>query len=52
MQDSYSKKMFSGRAMSIRIIGDPGNQRPDKWTSTFYVYIHAGVGGESVGLDW
>ena len=22
-----------GRAMPIRIIGDPGNQRPDKWSS-------------------
>jgi len=26
--------MFSGRAKLIRIIGDPDNQRPDKWSST------------------
>ena len=30
----YSKKMFTRRAKSIRIIGDPGNQLPDKWSST------------------
>ena len=28
--------MVTGRAKPIRIIGDPGNQRPDKWGSTVY----------------
>jgi hypothetical protein len=27
-------KMFTRRAKSIRIIGDPDNQLPDKWSST------------------
>jgi hypothetical protein len=26
--------MFTGRAKPIRIIGNPDNQRPDKWSST------------------
>jgi hypothetical protein len=26
--------MVTGRAKSGRIIGDPDNQRPDKWSST------------------
>jgi hypothetical protein len=38
MQNSYSKKMFSGRAKQIRIIGDPDNQRPDKWSSTVFQF--------------
>jgi len=29
-----SKKMFTRRAKPIRIIGDPDNERPDKWSST------------------
>jgi len=36
MQYSYSKKMFSGRAKQIRIIGDTDNQRPDKGSSTVF----------------
>jgi hypothetical protein len=27
--------------MSIRIIGDPDNQRPDKWSSTVFIKWHA-----------
>jgi hypothetical protein len=34
MQYSYSKKMFTGRAETIWIIGDPDNQLPYKWSST------------------
>ena len=34
MQYYYSKKMFTRRAKLIRIIGDPDNQGPDKWSST------------------
>ena len=34
VQYSYSKKMFTRRAKPFRIIGDPDNQRPDKWSST------------------
>ena len=33
MQYNYSKEMFTGRTKPIRIIGDPNNQRPDKWSS-------------------
>ena len=33
MYYNYSKKMFTGRAEPIRIIGEPDNQRPDKWSS-------------------
>ena len=39
MQYNYSKKMFSRRAKPIRIIGNPDNQRPDKWSYTAIVYI-------------
>jgi hypothetical protein len=28
MRYNYSKKMFTGRAKPVRIIGDPDNQRP------------------------
>jgi hypothetical protein len=34
--NSYSKKMFSGNAKPIRIIGSPDNQLPDKWSSTVF----------------
>jgi uncharacterized protein YcfJ len=34
-----SKQMSSGRAKPIRIIGDPGNQLPDNWSSTLLVLI-------------
>ena len=34
MQYNYSTKMFSGRAKPIRVIGDPDNQRSDKWSSS------------------
>ena len=37
MQYSYSTIMFTGRAKPIRIIGDPDNQRPDKWSYTVLV---------------
>jgi hypothetical protein len=40
MQYSYSTIMFTGRAKPIRIIGDPGNQRPDKWSYTVLVSIN------------
>ena len=36
MQYSYSKKMFTGRAKPIRIIGDPENHRPDERSSTVH----------------
>ena len=39
MQYNYNKKMFTGRAKPIRIIGDPNNQRPDKRSSTFIIII-------------
>ena len=29
MQYNYSKKIFTGMAKPIRIIGDPANLRPD-----------------------
>jgi len=28
--------MFAGRAKLIRMIGDPDNHRPDKWSSTVH----------------
>ena len=34
MQYNYSKEMFSGRTKPFRIIGDPDNQFPDKWSFT------------------
>jgi hypothetical protein len=30
---NYSKKMFTRRAKPVRMIDDPDNQRPDKWSS-------------------
>ena len=36
MQYNYSKNMFTGRANPNRLIGDPDNQRPDKWSSTVF----------------
>jgi hypothetical protein len=33
MQYSYSKEMFTDSAKSMRIIGNPDNQRPGKWSS-------------------
>jgi len=33
---NYSKKMFTGRDKLFRIIGIPGKQSPDKWSSTVY----------------
>jgi hypothetical protein len=36
MHYNYSKKMFTGRAKQTRIIGEPDNQRPDKWSSTVF----------------
>jgi len=35
--------MFTGRAELIRIIGDPDNERPDKWSSAVLPglrYVH------------
>jgi len=34
MQYKYSKKTFNLRAKSIRLLDDPDNQLPDKWSST------------------
>jgi len=34
MQYNYSDEKFAGRAKPIRIIGEPDNQSPDKWSST------------------
>jgi len=34
MRYNYGEKMLTGRAKPIRIIGDPDNQRQDKWSST------------------
>ena len=34
MQFIYGRKMFSGRAKPIRVIGDPDNQLSDKRSST------------------
>jgi hypothetical protein len=39
MQHNSSEKMFTEMAKSIRIIGDPDNQRPDKWSSTLLVLM-------------
>ena len=37
---NYSKKMFTGRAKPIRIIGDPDSQRPDEWSYTVYLVCY------------
>jgi len=34
LQYNYSKKRFIQRAITIRIIGVPDNQRPDEWSLT------------------
>jgi hypothetical protein len=34
---AHSNKMFTRRVKRMRIIGDPDNQRPDKWNTTFYI---------------
>ena len=34
MQYNYSKKVFTGRAKPIRIIGSPDKQLPDSWSFT------------------
>jgi len=47
MQDNYSKKIFSGRAMPIRI-----TSVQISGVLMFTCVIHMGVGGESVRLDW
>jgi hypothetical protein len=39
MQYNYSKKIFTGRAKPIRIIGDPDNQRPDEWIFNLFLEI-------------
>jgi hypothetical protein len=39
MQYNYIKKRFTRRAKPIRIIGDPDNQLPDKWSFT----VHNGL---------
>jgi hypothetical protein len=39
MQYSYSKKIFTGRNESIRIIGELDNQRPDEWSFTIFLEI-------------
>jgi len=31
--------MFTQRAKTIQIIGDPDNQHPDKWSSTVCVCV-------------
>jgi len=33
---NYSKKMLTGRAKPIRIIGDSDNQIPDNWSYTVH----------------
>jgi hypothetical protein len=41
----YSKKTFTGRAKLFRIIGDPDNQRQNKWNYIppyIYIYIYTG----------
>jgi len=40
--------MFTGRTKPIRIIGDPDNQRLDKWSCTVY-NINMEVTGLKVG---
>ena len=37
MQYSYSKEMCTGRAESIRIVGGPDNQPPDKWSTAVII---------------
>ena len=37
---SYSREMFTGRAKPFRIIGNPVNHRPDKWSSTIIRRIY------------
>jgi hypothetical protein len=34
---NYSREMFTRREKPIRIIGDPDNQHPDKWSSTIFL---------------
>jgi len=36
--------MFTGRAKPIRIIGDPDNELPDKWSYTILTYLLHGTG--------
>jgi hypothetical protein len=38
MQYHYNKRLSTRRAKLIRIIGDPHNQRPDKWGSTVNIW--------------
>jgi hypothetical protein len=33
---NYSRKCLTGRAKPIRLIDDPDNYRPDKWSSTVF----------------
>ena len=40
MQYNYSTRSFNRRAKLIRIIADPDNQRPDKWSSTVLNLLH------------
>jgi len=43
MQYNYNKKLFTGRAKQIRIIGEPDNQRADKWSSTVLAASQEGL---------
>jgi hypothetical protein len=43
MQYNYSMEMFIGKAKPIRIIGDPDNQLPDKWSSTVLAASQEGL---------
>ena len=43
MQYHYSKERFSGRVKQIRIIGQPDNERPDKWSSTVLAASQEGL---------
>jgi hypothetical protein len=43
MHYNFSKKMFTGRAKQIRIIGEPDNERPGKWSSTVLAASQEGL---------
>ena len=40
IQNNYSKRTFTQRAMAIQIIRDPDNQSPDEWSSAVQKVIN------------
>jgi hypothetical protein len=39
IQYTFGTKLFTRIAKPIRIIGDPDNQRPEKWSSTVFLLL-------------